>query len=343
MRRPEPWQRKGRGWYVQFNGKQIPLGPDKDAAFREYYRLLASSGDLTQEEMHLAGVPEVIEAFLATKSKMRASTLRAYGYHLEPYAQALKTKKFGSIRPADLEKITESKEVWGQATKHTAHNLITAVWRWAREAGYIDRNPLAGLENPYLAGRRERGINLEEFDKMLKATPDAEFRNVLMILRDVGCRPGELRKLAAVHLHPRKNVAVLQPDEHKTGRRTGKCRYLVFPEHLMCELRKLAERYPEGPILRNTIGSPWQETALTMRFRRLREVLGLPRTCVPYGGRHGFATEILEGGTDLAIASKIMGHSHAAVIQSVYFHPELDKMIAAVQAKANGVLSRDKD
>lgn len=36
---PKPFFRKGRNrWYVQLRGKQINLGPDKEEAFRQYYR-----------------------------------------------------------------------------------------------------------------------------------------------------------------------------------------------------------------------------------------------------------------------------------------------------------------
>ena len=29
-RRPKPWLRKGRGWFVTLDGKQVSLGVDKD-------------------------------------------------------------------------------------------------------------------------------------------------------------------------------------------------------------------------------------------------------------------------------------------------------------------------
>jgi hypothetical protein len=41
MRYPKPWKRKqGRSWYVQLNGKQINLGPDRQAANEKLQRLL---------------------------------------------------------------------------------------------------------------------------------------------------------------------------------------------------------------------------------------------------------------------------------------------------------------
>ncbi len=40
---PKPWFRASRGlWFVQLHGKQHPLGPDKEAAFRRYHELMAA-------------------------------------------------------------------------------------------------------------------------------------------------------------------------------------------------------------------------------------------------------------------------------------------------------------
>ncbi|TWT34444.1 hypothetical protein [Blastopirellula retiformator] len=39
---PKPWFRPKRGlWYVTLNGRQVNLGPDKEAAFEQYKQLLA--------------------------------------------------------------------------------------------------------------------------------------------------------------------------------------------------------------------------------------------------------------------------------------------------------------
>ena len=40
-RRPKPWLRKGRGWFVTIDGKQVPLGNDKEAAYRRFHELMA--------------------------------------------------------------------------------------------------------------------------------------------------------------------------------------------------------------------------------------------------------------------------------------------------------------
>src|SRR4051812_39096892 len=108
-RRPEPWfWTARRAWFVQIKGKQIRLAEDKDEAYREYYRLMAASGELTDAEMSRALVPDVLEAFLASKSKMRERTIKSYGYHLKPYAVAFKSRKLGTLRPNEVIKVTDN-------------------------------------------------------------------------------------------------------------------------------------------------------------------------------------------------------------------------------------------
>jgi len=39
---PQPWFREATAsWYICIGGRQVPLGKDKDEAFRHYHRLMA--------------------------------------------------------------------------------------------------------------------------------------------------------------------------------------------------------------------------------------------------------------------------------------------------------------
>src|SRR5262245_13942568 len=40
-RRPKPWERKGRGFFVQLHGKQVALGRNKKLAYQRYHELMA--------------------------------------------------------------------------------------------------------------------------------------------------------------------------------------------------------------------------------------------------------------------------------------------------------------
>jgi integrase len=345
MRTPKPWYWSARkGWYVQIDGKQTRLGaaetktknPPEDVR-REYHRLMACQGLVSDEDRRKALVPEVVEAFIASKAATRAKTVKTYLFHLEPFAQRYRSRQLGAIKSSEVLTFVASRTTWGDSTKHSAIVAVKGLFRWARDAGYLDTNPMAGLMNPYPVGRRDRGITLDEFEKMIGAVRDAAFKTVLRFLRDTGCRPGELCKLTARHLDPVQPIATLKPGEHKTGSRTGRCRTILLPGTIADELRQLARHRPTGPLLLNTKGDPWRPNTIEKRVRRLRRKLGLPDDVVPYAARHSFLTRLVELGTPLAIAAKIAGHSRVDTIQDVYLHPEMSAMKEAVEKAASGV------
>ena len=59
---------------------------------------------------------------------------------------------------------------------------------WAKKRGRIEKNPLADYEKPR-AGRRTAVISPAEFEELLAAVPQEEFRDLLMITWETGTRP----------------------------------------------------------------------------------------------------------------------------------------------------------
>ena len=54
MRVPKPFFRKYTGsWYLQLGKKQINLGPDEEAAWDEYYKIMASRQALTSASLEV--------------------------------------------------------------------------------------------------------------------------------------------------------------------------------------------------------------------------------------------------------------------------------------------------
>jgi integrase len=246
-------------------------------------------------------------------------------------------RRLDSIRPAELEAFIRARPGWADGTRRGSFSVAGTLLRWAREAGYLEYNPLAGSDNPWPAPSRQRGMTDLEFRRLVGGVADPELRLVLRVLRATGCRPGEAYALEARHLDPLRPVATLGPHEHKTGGRTGRDRPLYFPAGLMAELRTQAARFPEGPILRNTKGRPWTVYNVCQRFRLYRQRLGLAKEVVPYALRHAFITDMVHAGADAALLAKMVGHSGTATLHSVYFHG--DEVRMAEMAERRGGLS----
>lgn len=341
-RRPEPWYWAARkGWYVQFNKKQILLGkadkatttPPKAIA-AEYHRLMMGENLLDETERTRATLPEVCEAFIYSKKNMRKDTIEKYVQCLGRFASKYPNKRFNLIRVPDVEQWIASFPNWGSGTRHDATRTIKTLFRWAREAGYCDLNALAGYENPYPAPKRVRGMTDAEFTALVDYAKDLEFKQIMMFLRETGCRPGEARVATAAHLIEDKPVIVLPPELHKTGRRTGKNRIIYLSAAIEPMVRALAIRHPTGTLFRNSRnGGMWGHAALHARVRKYRRKLGLAADVVPYLARHAFATRHVESGVDLVVVAKLMGHAYTNTLQDVYTHLSDAPLVKALNAK----------
>jgi integrase len=321
---PEPWYWQARKcWYIQVNRKHVRLAPGKAESRRLWQRMLIAS-DGPRLGMSVA---DVVDLFLESRDGRREETSKRYRKMLGPFVARFGTRRLDSIRPPEVEAYCLSHAGWGPGTRRGCYSIVSTMTRWARDAGYLEFNVMAGMPNPWPAPVRARGMTDDEYATLQAGVPDPEMRLLLRVFHETGCRPGEAFVLAARHLHPMLALAILEPHEHKTGGRTGKPRSLYFNDGLMAELRKAAARWSEGPILRNTRGRPWTQFNVAWRFARFRERFGLAKDCVPYSMRHGFITRMVHDGADLALLAKMVGHQNAATLQSTYFHAEQKRLL----------------
>ena len=77
-----------------------------------------------------------------------------------------------------------------------------------------------------------------------------------------------------------------------------------------------SDLHPEGPILRNSEGSPWTKDSINCAFCRLKKKIG--RKLHLGAWRKGYATEALKAGIDLLSVAHLLGHRDGTMISKVY-------------------------
>jgi integrase len=208
---------------------------------------------------------------------------------------------------------------------------IKTLFRWARDTGILQINPVASLENPWKIAARERQMTGEEYRQLLEdKRASLEFKELVEFLWRTGARPGELCSIQAKHLDPMLPLARLDPSEHKTGSKTGRPREIIFPDDLMVRLRGYSKERPAGPLLRTKAGRRWTRSTVGDCFRRAKKRLGLPEDLCLYMARHAFITRLIDAGTIPALAAKISGNS-VEIISKTYYHPDIEAMRRVVE------------
>jgi site-specific recombinase XerD len=257
-------------------------------------------------------VAEAIDLFLNHEAKRQArclETAREREKLLREFCASFGTRLLTDCCAGNLQFWCDSHESWrSEWTITKVLRTIERPFNWLVKLGVIPRNPFAGLHHP--KGERGRPMEDHEFRLFLRST-DACFRRVLIFLRYVGCRPGELRALEWEMIKIDQATAIIQRHKTRHSRRDRAPRILVLHPVATKLLVWIKRHSPEGQVrvFVNSRGRPWTKSALDLRIARMRKRLGIDESCVLYGIRHSWATSLALGGVDLATLAELLGHT----------------------------------
>lgn len=270
-RPPKPWFWKARqGWYVTIDGIRHFLADDKEAALTRFHQLMA---DPQKREVRCDSLAVIIDLFLDWCQKHRAGgTYEWYRSRLELFVQRYPHLRADELRPYHVQQWLDSMTDVSSGTRRNYCRSIKRVMRWAKRQGYIDQNRIADLEQP-AAGKRDTVISEAEFERILSLVPGREFRELLQVTWDTGCRPQESLRVEARHVELQHNRWVFPESEGKGG--IGRVVYLT--ERAADITRRLVLRSPEGKLFRNSNGKPFTTESVNCAFIRVQQKMGMEK------------------------------------------------------------------
>lgn len=316
MRQPNPFFRKfTQSWYVEIRGKQFNLGRVKKKAWVKYQQLMASSEEL---DAHSTTVVSLFDRYLEWVAQNRSpATYDAARRYLSSFAKTLpRSLVIARLEPHRITTWMSDNPTWGPTTRNDAISHVQRAFHWAVNQRILVRSPLPKLEDKPARKRREVVYTPEEFDGILAAIPDDEFRDLLAFLWETGCRPIEARILERRHVDLPKRIAVLPPSNNKTRKAE---RVIILTQRAAEILQRRFDAVNDGVVFRNTRGRAWTKDSINCRFQRLKKKLNLDRVCA-YGIRHSYATEGLKNDVDPVSLAMLMGHSDPSMVAKTYQH-----------------------
>lgn len=325
MARPhKPWYRKARNaWFVEIDGQQHNLGPDKEEALRKFHKLMSVPSPEPDSE-HLV---VILDSFLDWVQEHRPGSYRWYKDYVQSFAKEHPNLLVQDLKPYHVEK-------WSSKGKGK-RGKITAMKRalnWATKMGYIPFSPIASLSRPEV-GHRDELITPEDFKELLAHIKDEQFRDLLEFSWDVGARPQESKIIEARHVDIDNEICVI-PKEEVKGKKRPRVIYLTDKG---IEILKKHWR-EDGPIFRNTRGRPWTAGAMKDRFARLEKKIG-KRYCA-YLLRHAWTTRKIVAGVDSHVVARLAGHRDTRMIDLHYSQIAKDHDFLRKQAKIDPSASK---
>ncbi len=269
-RPPKPWFWKARqAWFVTIDGTRHYLADEKQAAETRFHQLMATAPE--QRIVRSDSLAVIIDLYLDwCQTNRKPDTYEWYRYRLERFVRRYPYLRTHELRPLHVQQWLDSMHELASGSRRNHCRAIKRAVRWAKKLGYIDHNPIADMDQPK-AGKREQVISEAEFERILSLVPCPEFRDLLEVTWQSGCRPQESLRVEARHVDL-ETCRWVFPESEAKGE-IGRAVYLT-PGALEIT-RQLMARYPRGKLFRNSDGKPWTTSAVNCGFIRLQQKMGL--------------------------------------------------------------------
>ncbi len=288
-------------------------------------------------------MPDVIEPFLEMLSAERGAalnTLASYRRDLEDVRAHLP----GPLETADAAAISaylQGLGARGLAASTAARRLsaLRQFYRFLLAEGIRPDDPTAQLDHPRQARRLPSVLSPEEVRRLIDAIASADRPHGLRLLAMMellyatGLRVSELLRLPVDAVREEQPVILVRG-------KGGKERLVPLSEPAIAAVA--AYRDVRSHFL-TPGGEAWlfpsRSSAGHLTRQRLQQLLkdlaeraGVdPRKVSAHKLRHAFASHLLEGGADLRVLQKMLGHADIATTQ-IYTHVRAERLKQTVEA-----------
>jgi hypothetical protein len=274
----KPFYKKShKSWYVQLDGKQIRLGPDKDEAFDRYHELMREkkrAAKLSTPQLHKEySLGLLYEEFLVSAFLERSSrTKDFYIEKLAPFVNFMGEAFVAvELKPFHVEQWIAKHPHWKKGTARTVWQAVQRLMRWGKKSGRIGHSLVCDYQKPG-PGRRTRVITPHEYANLIMANiPSEPFRQLITVAWECGARPQEFLKAEVRHYDAEGKRIVLPPEEAK-GKQWPRIIYLS--DKAIEVVEKLIAQHGSGRIFRNKSGRAWTVSSVNGEWCRLQHRLG---------------------------------------------------------------------
>jgi integrase/recombinase XerD len=286
------------------------------------------AGDRHQPKAALDPLMENYLDYMRTVERRAGGTIKdircTLGRVMREMNRLVPGKPLWELRLTDFLRFLEQQRGRGYSSVGLCKNVshLRGFLNYAWRVGRSDRNVLADFFPEYRCAKKEpESLSIDEALRLIQACPTAtatERRDRVMILLLYGCglRTSEVCKLKV------QDISVTRRELHVKHAKGDIERIVPIPEVVYTELLAyLHERgRKRGPLfLSEAKRRPIRLHTVGEAVRRAAEQAGIERWVTPKMLRHSYATHLMDRGVDLAVISKLMGHSGPAE-SGVYLH-----------------------
>lgn len=232
-------------------------------------------------------------------------------------------KRIEDVRPRDIQQVINTM-TQGPATKHHAHKVAYAMFRWMVRNRMIEHSPVDGIRLPVIGPGTRKSLSSDEIVRLLEAMKDSRWKYSVQLILMTGLRRGELLALKWEDIGTSINICRTRssdgsegPPKSNAGNRSiliGKAVQGVLDaqaEMLVIEGIKSPYVFPTEK------GKPMTPSTYHHTLDWFAKKAGIKVSV--HELRHTFVS-LSAKGMDLKALQAILGHSKATVTLDIYRH-----------------------
>ncbi len=258
----------------------------------------------------------LIKYYLSAKKVdgLSARTLENYRSHLELFAAKV-TKRTAKITANDIRGyigyLAETRHL-AETSLQTHINTLRAFFGWLHVEEKIKKNPMNKIKSLKLNKKGARqALTVEELERLRNACVGYREKALVEFLVSSGCRLSEVTQLRASDLDlTGRTVRVIGKGDKER------------PVYFSVRARLMVQEYmvsrKGGTGLFVSTKSPYntlKPRAIQRIIHTISERAGLEKNVHPHLLRHTFATHALNGGMDVTVIQKLLGHEDVSTTQ----------------------------
>jgi len=194
---------------------------------------------------------------------------------------------------------------------------LSAVIAFAKKRQLVRENFVSGISRPVTKKRKRRVTNQEQGALQRFARIDdpaiAKAARFLLLIRHLGCRPGELSALLICDLNLACSELTFRETKNGLDRRIHITRDAAELLHLQLADAEDAAIYVFGTWSRYR--KAWQPYNYSYGVKRLREVGAVPPDYVAHAGRREFVSRAIEASVPYGTIKKQTGHKSTQALE----------------------------
>lgn len=241
-------------------------------------------------------------------------TLKNYKYNLEMFAARV-NKSAAKVTTDDIRGyigyLAENRHL-AETSLQTHINTLRAFFGWLHIEEKIKKNPMAKIKSIKIdkVGARQ-ALTVEELERLRDACVTYREKALIEFLVSSGCRLSEVAQLSA------SDLDLMSRSVQVTGK-GDKDRVVFFSirARLMIEEYMVSRKGGDGLFVSSKSPyEPLKPRAIQRMVRAISLRAGLDKRVHPHLLRHTFATLALNGGMDIAVIQRLLGHENIATTQ----------------------------